>query len=83
MDLLDPLVEPLGILGLCSLQLAMGAMLVRRLLALAEEVARVVARNTDAFERLERREAELQEALIAMRERLAAFDEHRRCACAK
>jgi len=83
MDLLDPLVEPLmrqGVLGLCALQLALGAMLVRRLVALAEEVGRVVARNTDAFVRLERREAELQEILVAMRERLATFDTRRRSA---
>ena len=79
MDFLDPLMEPLmrqGLLGLCALQLAMGAMLVRRLLALAEETGRVIARNTDAFVRLERREAELQGILIAMRERLATAPEH-------
>ena len=83
MELLDLLVDPLlrqGVLGLCALQLALGAMLVRRLVALAEEVGRVVARNTDAFVRLERREAELQEILIGMRERLASLDSRRRSA---
>lgn len=68
-DMLDPALRH-GLLGFCGLQLAVGAWLLKIVLAIARDLARVVDANTAAVAQLARRGDELAPVARDLRDRL-------------